>query len=229
MAPVLMRTQAYHNTAKGATRSSRATGAQMASDSPSPFASIPDEVLYDERLTATDIRVYLEIEKRDGDEGCFADNATIAKRFGCSASTVNHSIRRLKEVGAIYVAERGPYKRVLRTTFRHPQERTEERKEPKPTQKPRRATARRATNLPDNLGELISTYTDDSGYAKAAVDYLSFRANKVVVDEDYVRGTFSELEDMAADVEGRKRILKEAVRKKSADLVGVRDFGDWPF
>ena len=63
---------------------------------------IPKEVWLDERLTALDKIILMEINSLDNEEGCFASNEYLAEFCQCSEAKVSKAIAKLKELGYIY-------------------------------------------------------------------------------------------------------------------------------
>lgn len=61
----------------------------------------PAEVWLDERLTAIEKIVLLEIDSLDGEEGCYASNEYLAGFCQCSERKVTEAIAKLKELGYI--------------------------------------------------------------------------------------------------------------------------------
>lgn len=73
----------------------------------------PAEVWLDERLTALDKFILMEIDSLDGDDGCFASNEYLAKFCQCSQTKVSTSISKLKKMGYIEVVSFDGRRRVL--------------------------------------------------------------------------------------------------------------------
>ena len=65
---------------------------------------IPDEILKDGRLSALEKIILMEIDYLDsGENGCWASNAHIAERCGCSEKSVCNAISKLTECGCLTV------------------------------------------------------------------------------------------------------------------------------
>ena len=58
---------------------------------------IPKEIWLDERLTALDKFILVEIDSLDNDEGCTASNEYLAEFCDCAVSKVSRSISKLKK------------------------------------------------------------------------------------------------------------------------------------
>lgn len=73
----------------------------------------PAEVWLDERLTALEKIILIEIDSLDGEDGCYASNEYLAKFCQCSQSKVSGAIAKLKKLGYIKVRSFDGRKRIL--------------------------------------------------------------------------------------------------------------------
>lgn len=73
----------------------------------------PAEVWLDERLTALEKIILIEIDSLDGENGCYASNEYLARFCQCSQSKVSSSITKLKKLGYIKVKSFDGRKRIL--------------------------------------------------------------------------------------------------------------------
>ena len=73
----------------------------------------PAEVWLDERLTALEKIILIEIDSLDGEDGCYASNEYLAKFCQCSQSKVSNAISKLKGLGYISVKSFDGRKRIL--------------------------------------------------------------------------------------------------------------------
>lgn len=73
----------------------------------------PAEVWLDERLTALEKIILIEIDSLDGEDGCYASNEYLAKFCQCSQSKVSSAIAKLKKLGYIRVKSFDGRKRTL--------------------------------------------------------------------------------------------------------------------
>lgn len=73
----------------------------------------PAEVWLDERLTALDKFILMEIDSLDGEDGCFASNEYLARFCQCSQTKVSTTISKLKDMGYVDVASFDGRRRVL--------------------------------------------------------------------------------------------------------------------
>ena len=73
----------------------------------------PAEVWLDERLTALEKIILIEIDSLDGENGCYASNEYLAKFCQCSQSKVSSAITKLKNLGYIRVKSFDGRKRIL--------------------------------------------------------------------------------------------------------------------
>lgn len=74
---------------------------------------IPAEVWLDERLTALEKMILMEIDSLDNDDNCYASNEHLAKFCQCSQSKVSSAIAKLKKLGYIRVKSFDGRKRIL--------------------------------------------------------------------------------------------------------------------
>lgn len=75
----------------------------------------PAEVWLDERLTALEKIILMEIDSLDKEDGCFASNEYLAKFCQCSQSKVSSAISKLKKLGYIRVKSFDGRKRFLKS------------------------------------------------------------------------------------------------------------------
>ena len=73
----------------------------------------PAEIWLDERLTALEKIILIEIDSLDGENGCYASNEYLAKFCQCSQSKVSSAITKLKKLGYIRVKSFDGRKRIL--------------------------------------------------------------------------------------------------------------------
>lgn len=73
----------------------------------------PAEVWLDDRLTALEKMILIEIDSLDGDDGCYASNEYLAKFCQCSQSKVSGAITKLRQLGYIRVKSFDGRKRIL--------------------------------------------------------------------------------------------------------------------
>lgn len=78
----------------------------------------PKEIWLDDRLTALDKIILMEIDSLDSDdEGCFASNEYLAKFCQCSERKITESISKLIELNYIYLESFNGRIRVLRSVL----------------------------------------------------------------------------------------------------------------
>ena len=73
----------------------------------------PAQIWLDERLTALEKIILIEIDSLDGEDGCYASNEYLAGFCQCSQTKVSSAISKLKKLGYIKVASFDGRKRVL--------------------------------------------------------------------------------------------------------------------
>lgn len=73
----------------------------------------PAEVWLDDRLTALEKMILMEIDSLDNDDGCFATNEYLAEFCQCSKSKVSGAVSKLRRLGYVRVRSFDGRKRVL--------------------------------------------------------------------------------------------------------------------
>lgn len=73
----------------------------------------PSQIWFDERLTALEKIILIEIDSLDGDEGCYASNEYLANFCQCSQTKVSNAIAKLKSLGYVKVTSFDGRKRVI--------------------------------------------------------------------------------------------------------------------
>lgn len=73
----------------------------------------PAEVWLDERLTALEKMILMEIDSLDNEDDCYASNEHLAKFCQCSQSKVSGAISKLKKLGYVRVKSFDGRKRIL--------------------------------------------------------------------------------------------------------------------
>ena len=73
----------------------------------------PAEVWLDERLTALEKMILMEIDSLDNENNCYASNEHLAKFCQCSQSKVSSAISKLKKLGYVRVKSFDGRKRIL--------------------------------------------------------------------------------------------------------------------
>lgn len=122
----------------------------------------PAEVWLDERLTALEKIILIEIDSLDGDSGCYASNEYLAGFCQCSQSKVSSAIAKLKKLGYIRVKSFDGRRRILESCLTFSTGQT--------TKKEKSATQ----NLEERILEETTSKSDkeDIPYS-AIIDYLN--------------------------------------------------------
>lgn len=87
----------------------------MKIDSKREFKGVwfPAQIWLDERLTALEKIILLEIDSLDGEDGCYASNEYLAGFCQCSQTKVSSAISKLKKLGYVKIASFDGRRRVL--------------------------------------------------------------------------------------------------------------------
>ena len=76
---------------------------------------VPKEIWLYRGLSILEKHVLSEIDSLDGEEGCFASNKYLAEFCDCSESAIDKAVKKLKELGLIYVKSFDGRVRVLKS------------------------------------------------------------------------------------------------------------------
>lgn len=76
---------------------------------------VPKEIWLYRGLSVLEKHVLSEIDSLDGEEGCFASNKYLAEFCDCSESAIDKAVKKLKELGLIYVKSFDGRVRVLKS------------------------------------------------------------------------------------------------------------------
>lgn len=126
---------------------------------------IPAEVWLDQRLTALDKMILMEIDSLDNEDGCYASNEYLAGFCQCSQSKVSSAVARLKELGYIRVRSFDGRKRILESCLSFSVRQTPKKEKPAEQNQGERV-----------LVETTSENTRENIPFSEIVDYLNERA-----------------------------------------------------
>lgn len=179
----------------------------------------PAEVWLDERLTALEKIILMEIDSLDKEDGCFASNEYLAKFCQCSQSKVSSAISKLKKLGYIRVKSFDGRKRFLescmsfsvgqttkkeKSAYQNLEEIVLEDSTSKSTNKHKRRS--------DEFQEAIHGFTDNSELQAAIWDFIEHRKQmKAPMSTRSLTLLLNRLNKLASDERTQVAILNEAI------------------
>lgn len=142
----------------------------------------PAEVWLDERLTALDKMILIEVDSLDGEEGCYASNEYLAKFCQCSQTKVSSAISRLKEFGYVTLASFDGRKRVLHSRLTKSVRQTYEICESASRNQGQivldESTSKERSKEAETFNSIIDGFTEDDGLREALREFLKYRRAK---------------------------------------------------
>lgn len=173
----------------------------MKIDSKREFKGVwfPAQIWLDERLTALEKIILLEIDSLDGEDGCYASNEYLAGFCQCSQTKVSSAISKLKKLGYVKIASFDGRRRVLHSCIAMTIGETDGNCEPpsqdtvsqtyknceSPSQNLEQRvlveTSRETTNNKKKEGkragydEIIDSYTENGELRSALVEFVKMR------------------------------------------------------
>lgn len=146
---------------------------------------IPKEVWLDDRLTALDKVIFVEIDSLDdGETGCYASNQYLAEFCQCSVTKVSNAVTKLTELGYIETASFDGRKRILKSRLTKSVRQTNEKSEAD-IKKVKGSLNNNIDNnkddyidkaeKPKTVSSLIAEYTENKELADALIEFAKMR------------------------------------------------------
>lgn len=147
----------------------------------------PADVWLDNRLSAIEKMVLLEIDSLDGEDGCYASNQYLADFCQCSESKVSKAIAKLKDLGYVVVASFDGRRRILHSCLSENAEQGSKKCYPESQKVPERVLDKSASEDKKESGDrshgsvretydsIIDGYTDDEGLRDALREFVRMR------------------------------------------------------
>lgn len=182
---------------------------------------IPKEIWLDDRLTALDKVIFVEIDSLDdGETGCYASNQYLAEFCQCSVTKVSNAIAKLTELGYIETASFDGRKRILKSRLTKNVRQTNE-KFKADEQKVKGSLNNNIANnkvdyidkeKPKTVGTLINGYTDNEDLQKALMDFAKMRKTiKKPLTQRAMELLFDKLDKLATDDNTKIEILNQSI------------------
>lgn len=196
----------------------------------------PAEVWLDERLTALEKIILIEIDSLDGENGCYASNEYLAKFCQCSQSKVSGAISKLKKLGYIRVKSFDGRKRILESCLSFSITQTskikkadsrnqEERILEKTTSKETKKESKKLTSTFDSI---ISERTDNQELAEALGEFIRMRVRIKKPLTDYaLRLRLNKLWKLGKTDEERIAIVNQSIGACWQDFFPLKDDSSW--
>lgn len=182
---------------------------------------IPKEIWLDDRLTALDKVIFVEIDSLDdGETGCYASNQYLAEFCQCSVTKVSNAVAKLTELGYIETASFDGRKRILKSRLTKNVRQTNEKCKAD-EQKVKGSLNNNIANnkvdyidkeKPKTVGSLIDGYTDNEDLQKALMDFAKMRkAIKNPLTQRAMELLFDKLDKLADDDNTKIEILNQSI------------------
>lgn len=182
---------------------------------------IPKEVWLDDRLTALDKVIFVEIDSLDdGETGCYASNQYLAEFCQCSVTKVSSAVAKLTELGYIETASFDGRKRVLKSRLTKSVRQTNEKCKAD-EQKVKGSLNNNIANnkvdyidkeKPKTVGSLIEGYTDNEDLQKALMDFAKMRKSiKNPLTQRAMELLFDKLDKLTDDDNTKIEILNQSI------------------
>lgn len=182
---------------------------------------IPKEIWLDDRLTALDKVIFVEIDSLDdGETGCYASNQYLAEFCQCSVTKVSNAVAKLTELGYIETASFDGRKRVLKSRLTK-SVRQDNEKCKADEQKVKGSLNNNIANnkvdyidkeKPKTVGSLINGYTDNEDLQKALMDFAKMRKSiKNPLTQRAMELLFDKLDKLADDDNTKIEILNQSI------------------
>lgn len=182
---------------------------------------IPKEIWLDDRLTALDKVIFVEIDSLDdGETGCYASNQYLAEFCQCSVTKVSSAIAKLTELGYIETASFDGRKRILKSRLTKSVRQTNEKCKAD-EQKVKGSLNNNIANnkvdyidkeKPKTVGTLIEGYTDNVELQKALMDFAKMRKSiKNPLTQRAMELLFDKLDKLATDDNTKIEILNQSI------------------
>lgn len=182
---------------------------------------IPKEIWLDDRLTALDKVIFVEIDSLDdGETGCYASNQYLAEFCQCSVTKVSNAVAKLTELGYIETASFDGRKRILKSRLTKNVRQTNE-KFKADEQKVKGSLNNNIANnkvdyidkeKPKTVGTLIDGYTDNEDLQKALMDFAKMRKTiKKPLTQRAMELLFDKLDKLATDDNTKIEILNQSI------------------
>lgn len=182
---------------------------------------IPKEIWLDDRLTALDKVIFVEIDSLDdGETGCYASNQYLAEFCQCSVTKVSNAIAKLTELGYIETASFDGRKRVLKSRLTKSVRQTNEKFKADEQKVKGSLNNNIANNKVDNIdkekpktvGTLINGYTDNEDLQKALMDFAKMRKSiKNPLTQRAMELLFDKLDKLTDDDNTKIEILNQSI------------------
>lgn len=182
---------------------------------------IPKEIWLDDRLTALDKVIFVEIDSLDdGETGCYASNQYLAEFCQCSVTKVSNAVAKLTELGYIETASFDGRKRVLKSRLTK-SVRQDNEKCKADEQKVKGSLNNNIANnkvdyidkeKPKTVGSLINGYTDNEDLQKALMDFAKMRKSiKNPLTQRAMELLFDKLDKLTDDDNTKIEILNQSI------------------
>lgn len=197
----------------------------------------PAEVWLDERLTALEKIILIEIDSLDGEDGCFASNEYLARFCQCSQSKVSSAISKLKKLGYIRVRSFDGRKRILESCLSVSITQTPKIKKAGTQNLEERILEETTTRekegrkkKPETFDAIIADFTDDKDLRDALGEFVRYRAasatkSKKAFTSYALKQNVGKLRNLASDPKTMTAIVNQTIERGWSGFFPLKDEG----
>lgn len=190
----------------------------------------PREVWLDERLTALEKIILLEIDSLDGEQGCYASNEYLARFCQCSEAKVTGAISKLKKLGYVVVASFDGRRRVLHSRL---ESSTQGAKNYDPecekvgqrvlVETPKRETKKERCR-PTGYDSIVSEYTGNDELIDAIMEFVKMRKlNRSIMTDRALRQLLNKLDELGRDDSEKVELLNQSILNGWKSVYPLKD------
>ncbi len=143
---------------------------------------IPKEIWLNPDLSALEKVVFAEIDSLDGEQGCYASNEYLAQFCNCSVSKIVKAIKKLKDLGLIYIKSFDGRTRFIGSSLSKLTEQTGKKYQAEWQKVP-------PINIDNNIDNitLINKSKDAHSFLKPSIDQIKayIKSEQLNVDPEY--------------------------------------------
>lgn len=190
---------------------------------------IPREVWLDDRLSALDKVILVEIDSLDmGDRGCYASNRHLADFAQCSEAKVSKAISKLTKLGYVYVQKFDGRTRELKSSLAKNTSLPSKKYEAD-SQKVRESNTGRDTgNKPKSkssvCAELIQAFTEDRELQTTIWDFVEMRRQmKAPMTEKAMSLFLAKLGKLSRDTSTQMAIVNQSIENGWKSIYPLKD------
>ena len=197
----------------------------------------PAEVWLDERLTALEKIILIEIDSLDGEEGGYASNEYLAQFCQCSQSKVSSAISKLKRLGYIKVKSFDGRKRILESCLSVSITQTPKIKKADTQNQDERILkettskeGKKERKKPEAFDAIIEQFTDDEDLRQALGEFVRYRTasaqkSKKAFTSYALKQNIGKLRNLASNPKTMTAIVNQTIERGWSGFFPLKDEG----